>query len=45
MSGAAIAFMVLVGGFVWGGFVALLVRAVRCEAAKSDAAGGERRAG
>jgi len=36
MSGAAVAFMVLIGGFVWGGFVVLLVRAIRCEAEKSS---------
>ena len=30
-----IAFMVLVGGFVWGGFAVLLLRAVRCEAGKT----------
>ena len=45
MSCAAVAFMALVGGFVWGGFVVLLVKAARCEAAKhgageSGAAGG-----
>lgn len=34
MSGAAVALMVLVGGFVWGGFVLLLVKAVRAEADK-----------
>ena len=34
MSGAAVAFMVLIGGFVWGGFAVLLVRALRCEAEK-----------
>ena len=36
MSGAAIAFMVLVVGFIWGGFIVLLLRAVRSEANKSD---------
>ena len=40
MSGAALAFMVLVGGFVWGGFVLLLVKAVRSEAGKSGSGGG-----
>ena len=35
MSGAAIAFMVLVTGFVWGGFLYLLVRAIRSESGKS----------
>ncbi|MFQ5350115.1 MAG: hypothetical protein ACE5EG_06715 [Thermoanaerobaculia bacterium] len=34
MSGLAVLFMVLVGGFVWGGFVLLLVKAVRREAGK-----------
>lgn len=36
MSGEAIAFMVLVCGLVWGGFLALLVRAVRSEARKGS---------
>jgi hypothetical protein len=40
MSGTALAFMVLVGGFVWGGFVVLLIRAMRCEADKSDSREG-----
>ncbi len=40
MSGAAVAFMVAVVGFVWGGFVWLLVKAVRCESGKRDS--GER---
>lgn len=35
MSALAALFMVLVGGFVWGGFLLLLLRAVRSEAAKS----------
>lgn len=35
MSGAAVATMVLVGGFIWGGFVMLVARAVRREAGKS----------
>ncbi len=35
MSAAAVALMVLVAGFIWGGFVLLLARAVRCEANKS----------
>ncbi len=35
MSGSAVVFMLLIGGFVWGGFVVLLVRALRCEAEKS----------
>lgn len=35
MSPAAIAMMVVVCSLVWGGFVALLVRAVRMEGAKA----------
>ena len=35
MSGSAMVMMILVCGFVWGGFVYLLVRAVRSEADKS----------
>ncbi|MCZ6725856.1 MAG: methionine/alanine import family NSS transporter small subunit [Acidobacteria bacterium] len=35
MSGSAVVMMILVCGFVWGGFVYLLVRAVRSEADKS----------
>ena len=35
MSVLALTFLVLVGGFVWGGFLLLLVRAVRSEAAKA----------
>ena len=34
MSGAAVATMVAVCGVVWGGFLALLVRALRRERAK-----------
>ena len=34
MSAPAIVMLVLVGSFVWGGFLALLVRAVRREGAK-----------
>ena len=34
MSAAAVACLVLVGGFVWGGFVFLAVKAARCEAVK-----------
>ncbi len=46
MSGAAVTFMVLVGGFVWGGFAFLLLKAVRSESAKEsrsreEAAGGD----
>lgn len=40
MSGQAVAFMVLVGGFVWGGFLFLLVRAIRSEAGKADRPSG-----
>ena len=44
MSAAALTTMLLVGGFVWGGFVVLAVRAVRREADKmgsdGDSAGG-----
>ena len=36
MSGAAIAFMVLVCTFVWGGFILLLTTAIRSEGRKSD---------
>ena len=39
MSGAALVFMLLIGGFVWGGFAALLMRAVRREAGKRPPAG------
>ncbi len=41
MSWLAVLFLVLIGGFVWGGFVVLLLRAVRSEAAKSASGGGE----
>lgn len=34
MSTEAILMLVLVGGFVWGGFLVLLVRALRKEGAK-----------
>lgn len=34
MSGQAILVMVVVGGFVWGGFLALLIRALLKEGAK-----------
>lgn len=34
MSTTAIAFMVLICGLVWGGFLLLLVRAVRSEGRK-----------
>ncbi len=39
MSGVALLFLLLVGGFVWGGFVVLLARAVRREAGKRAAPG------
>jgi len=35
MSGSAVAFMIVVCTFVWGGFVLLLVRAIRSERRKS----------
>jgi len=35
MSSSALIMMIAVCGFVWGGFVYLLVRAVRSEAGKS----------
>ncbi len=35
MSGAALTMMVLVCGFVWGGFLYLLARAIRSERRKS----------
>lgn len=34
MTAAAVATMVAVCGLVWGGFLALLARAVRCEAGR-----------
>jgi hypothetical protein len=34
--------LVLVCGFVWGGFAALLARALRCERGRSAARRGER---
>lgn len=40
MSGAAVAFMLLIGGFVWGGFVVLAVRAVRREKDKVGSSAG-----
>lgn len=36
MSGSAIAFMIVICGFVWGGFSTLLVRAIRSESRKSN---------
>jgi hypothetical protein len=39
MSGSALVFMILVGGFVWGGFVLLLLGAMRRGAEKSTRAG------
>ena len=41
MSGAAVAFMLLIGGFVWGGFVVLAVKAVRCEVGKHSSGESE----
>ena len=38
MSGVAVAMMVLVCGLVWGGFVGLLIRAVRYEGRKAPEA-------
>jgi hypothetical protein len=35
MSGSAVVFMLVVCSFVWGGFLLLLVRAVRSEGRKS----------
>ena len=35
MSTSAIVMMVVICGFIWGGFLFLLVRAVRSEAGKS----------
>ena len=40
MSGMAVTFLVLIGGFVWGGFLLLLRRAMRSEAAKAGSDGG-----
>jgi len=40
MSGLAVVFLVLVGGFIWGGFVFLLIKAVRCEANKGGSGEG-----
>lgn len=34
MSSQAILVLILVGGFVWGGFLGLLIRALRKEGAK-----------
>lgn len=34
MSGQAMVILILVGGFVWGGFLVLLLRALRMEGAK-----------
>ncbi len=36
LSGSAIVFMVVVCGLVWGGFVGLLIRAVRRESRKAE---------
>ena len=45
MSALAVLFLVLVGGFVWGGFLVLLVRAARCEAGKSGGPGSDQAEG
>lgn len=37
MSGTAVLFLVLVGGFVWGGFLTLALKAVRSESSKARA--------
>jgi hypothetical protein len=39
MSGVTLLFMILVCGFVWGGFLTLLFRAVRSESGKRSASG------
>lgn len=36
MTGSAIAFMIFVCGVIWGGFITLLLRAVRSEGKKSS---------
>ena len=36
MSGMAVAMMVLICGFVWGGFSILLLKALRSERAKNE---------
>ncbi len=36
MSGSALVMMIVVCGLIWGGFLALLSRAVRREGAKQD---------
>ena len=35
MTGSALGMMIVVCGFVWGGFLYLLVRAIRSESGKS----------
>lgn len=40
MSGLAVAFLLLIGGFVWGGFLYLVTRAVRSEASKTRGGDG-----
>ena len=40
MSGLALTFLCLVGGFVWGGFLLLLRRAMRSEADKAGIGDG-----
>lgn len=37
MSGMAIVMMVLICGFVWGGFITLITRALRAEGVKNEA--------
>ncbi len=44
MSSLAIATMAVICGFVWGGFLTLLTRALRRESSKSRAEGGGGRA-
>ena len=36
MEGSALAVMILICGFVWGGFLLLLTRAIRYEGAKAS---------
>ncbi len=35
MTGSALSMMIVICGFVWGGFIILLVKAIRSEAGKS----------
>ena len=41
MSGPAIATMAIICGFIWGGFVVLLLRAIRRESGKTAGSGAE----